>query len=145
MITISKIIDRVNELILQKYPSHTFYIEDIPEGFERPSFFIEQVVGGTSDVNKTIVGEDVSIQIVYFAPVDDYYLTDAPTRLQVSENIKDIFRKGYIAVEDRAIKVTELTGGSRNNEVYLSVSFGYQETRPADPENYDLMGEINFK
>jgi hypothetical protein len=145
MITIQNIIDEINGLILSKFPASTFYIQNIPEGFERPSFFIELISSGSEDNNISITEEEMSIQIVYFAPVDDYYIADSKNQYLVSDTVKNIFRKGYINVGDRAVKITKTTGGPRDNEVYISINLQYFEDRPMDTEVYELIGKVNIK
>jgi hypothetical protein len=145
VITVQKIIDEVNSLILEKYPENTFYIQDIPEGFERPSFFIEMVNNPSSDANKFTTEEEVSLQITYFAAVDDYYSSDMINKLAVCETVKTIFKKGFIVIGDQTIMITSLNSEPRGNEIFISTTLQYFEDRPLDTEEYEIANDLQIK
>jgi hypothetical protein len=134
LITTQKIIDTVNQLLVNQYPTFTVYIQKVPEGFERPSFFIQQVTEDSSDFSVSLTNENLILQLVYFAPVSDYYIEDELNQLTVHGMLKIIFNKGFINVEDRAIKIKNNQGFTRDNEAYRTLEFDYIEGRPTDSD-----------
>lgn len=44
-------------------------------------------------------------------------------------NVLNIFRVGYMRIEDRAIQVKSSPGGSNKNEIYIDLQFEYYEDR----------------
>ena len=144
MIDFIKIQDEINRLLVEKYPNFTVYINKIPQDFERPSFAIEFIRNSPEEVNKGIIKEIDYFTITYFAEVDDYYNTDKFNLQNVLVNIQKIFRKGYIKIEDRAIKVKTSNGGSNDDEIYLDLQFEYYEDREEVKEQEEEIKEIIF-
>lgn len=144
MIDFIKIQDEINRLLVEKYPNFTVYINKIPQDFERPSFAIEFIRNSPEEVNKGIIKEIDYFTITYFAEVDDYYNTDKFNLQNVLVNIQKIFRKGYIKIEDRAIKVKTSNGGSNDDEIYLDLQFEYYESREEICEEEEKIKEIIF-
>ena len=144
MIDFIKIQDEINRLLVEKYPNFTVYINKIPQDFERPSFAIEFIRNSPEEVNKGIIKEIDYFTITYFAEVDDYYNTDKFNLQNVLVNIQKIFRKGYIKIEDRAIKVKTSNGGSNDDEIYLDLQFEHYESREEICEEEEKIKEIIF-
>lgn len=142
MIDFIKIQDEVNRLLVERYPDFAVYINKVPKGFERPSFLIEFISNAPVEANNDIIKEISYFTVTYFGEVNDYYNTDKLVIQDVLVNTLKIFRKGYIEVEDRAIKVKASNGGSNDDEVYIDLQFEYFEDRLEEYEEYDLMQEI---
>lgn len=145
MITIMKIINAVNKMLYQAYPDSDFHIQEIPEGFKRPSFFIDLISDSSKDNNILLTDDKVNIQVVYFAPENEHKIRLKENQLEVYSNIKSLFKKGFVQVEDRAVKIENLEGAPRDNEVYLTIDFSFTEEKPQESQEYDLIGEIKFK
>lgn len=142
MIDFIKIQDEINILLVNKYPDFTVYINKIPQNFERTSFLIEFIRSTPEEVSKGVIKEIDYFTITYFAEVDDYYNTDKFDLQNVLLNIQKIFRKGYIEIEDRAIKVKTSNGGSNDDEIYLDLQFEYYENREEGQEQEEEIKEI---
>lgn len=145
MITIQKVIDSINDILYALYPTYMCYIQDIPKDFERPSFFIQFVTDGSTDMSRAVTEEEITIEVVYFAPVNDFQIAEKTDALSMYQRVKDIFRKGFIPVEDRAVKVSGLNGETRGNEIYLVIDFTYFEDRPQEAENYQTMQDLQIR
>lgn len=145
MITVLKVINAVNKLLFGHYPECDFHIQNIPEGFKRPAFFIDLVTDSSKDNNTILTDEKISLQVVYFAPVDGHQIRQKENQLEAYSNMKALFKKGYIQVEDRALRITNLEGGPRDNEVYLTIDVAFADDRPQDSESYDTVGEVKLK
>lgn len=144
MLDMIKIQDAINRLLVKIYPDFAVYIDDVPQGFERPSFLIEYISSSTDIVNKNIVFEKVYYTVTYFGPVDDYYNQDTLDLQKVLINILKPFRQGYIQVEDRAIAVKASNGGKNKNEIYMDIQVEYFEDRLEVGPSYPLMEDINI-
>lgn len=144
MITILNIIDAINDLLLTKYPEYTHYIEEIPQGFERPSFYIQAVTDSWQDANRATTIENPSFQVVYFANVDAHNLSSVSERLGVYSAVKNLFKPGYVMTEGKAIKLAEngFKGEIRDNEVFFTLDFEYFEDRPRNEVDYPLAAEV---
>lgn len=154
MISAQDIIDSINDIIVELYPTCTVYIQKVPKDFDRPSFFIQLVTGASTDANVSLTDENVIIEVVYFAPVDDFNIEDEINELAVSSTLRNTFKKGYLKVQDRALKITKLSSTPRDSEVYMSLQFEYLDSRyddndPDNPTNIEnntpLMNNIILK
>lgn len=147
MIDFIKIQTEINKLLVKQYPEFTVYINKTPDEFERPSFLIEYINNSSEQVSCNTISESVYYTVTYYGPVDDFYNTDRLDLQSVLVNILKLFRKGFLAVEDRAINVKASSGGMNDNEIYMDLQFEYYEDRLEDEENpdntYVKMGEIN--
>jgi hypothetical protein len=154
LITIQNIIDSINSILVEQYPTCTVYIQKVPEGFKRPSFFIQLITGDSKDCTATLTNENLIFQIVYFAPISDYYIEDELNQISIADIIKKVFKKGYVKVEDRAIKITNFQSTARDEEIYTTLELEYIDDRfddndPNNPVNIDntapKMNNIIFK
>jgi hypothetical protein len=140
---INEIITAISTLIAQQTDAPIF-LSNQGEGFERPSFFISQINQGTQDLNKYTMNNNIFIQIVYYAPWDDYNNVDATNQNTMSDLIKGIFKVGYFMVGDRAVKVPQITGGPRDAEVYITLNLTLTEGKQPTPEQLPMMGKLQL-
>jgi hypothetical protein len=143
---INEIITAISTLIAQKTDAPIF-LSNQGEGFKRPSFFISQINSGTKDLNKFTIDNNIFIQIVYFAPWDDYENVDAVNQNDMSDLVKGIFKVGYFMVGDRAVKIAPngITGGPRDAEVYITLNLTLTENKQLPKEQLPIMEKFNFK
>lgn len=145
MINFIKIQDKINELLVKLYPDFTVYINQVPQNFERPSFCIDFVSNTVDDNNKELVKEIDYFTITYFAEVNEYYNTDKFNLQNVLLGVLNIFRNGFIEVDDRAVKVKASKGGFNDNEVYIDLQFEYYDNRvekTEEEEEYEIMRKV---
>jgi hypothetical protein len=141
---IMEIITAISTLIAQKNDS-IVYLNNLGEGFERPSFFISPINTGTTDLNKFTLDNNIFIQIVYYAPyIDDYKNVDATDQYNVSDMLKEIFKIGYFMVGDRAVKVPKITGGPRNAEVYITLNLTLTEDKQPVQETIPMIQSVQL-
>jgi hypothetical protein len=101
----------------------------MPEGFKRPSFFVQFIQETETNLNRWVYERAIPLEIVYFSPLDDYSNRDITDQDTVYETVKGLFSDGYITVGDRARKISQITGGPRNNEIYLNLQIDTTESR----------------
>lgn len=137
-----KIIDEINRLLVEKYPGCTVYIDICPKNFERPSFLIELITTRQGPVNKRTIQETVYYSITCFEKTDDYSNSSTIDLLTVQQNVLNIFRAGYIKVDDRAIEVKASSGGRDFNQAYIDLQFEYYDNRSDDEDTTPKMKEV---
>ncbi|MBW9158875.1 phage tail terminator family protein [Clostridium tagluense] len=135
------IINSISTLIAKKSEA-TIYIQNIGEGFDRPSFFISNINNGTDDLNRAVINNNIFIQIVYFAPWDNYENVDAENQYNTYDILMSIFKKGYFKVGDRAVKIAQLTGGPRGAEIYLTLNLNITEQKQDDVIESPMANEV---
>jgi len=128
---INEIIIAISTLIAEKSEA-TIYLSNQGEGFERPSFLITYINSATDDLNREVINNNIFIQIVYYAPWDEYENVDAVNQYTMYDTLKGIFKKGYFFVGDRAVKITQLTGAPRDAEIYLTLNCTITEQKQDD-------------
>lgn len=144
MITVEKIIDEVNRLILLDY-NYPIHFENIPEVISTNSFGINLISYKVTNINKNSNLENVEILVTYLTQVD----SNSPNvsgkdKYKVIDKLKSIFEKGNITVEDRAIKVS-VEYKEAINKLGICLNFEYYENAYVSAETNETIEEINLK
>ena len=129
-------------LLVQEYPEDTVYIDLCPKDFDRPSFWIEAIRKTIDSVNKRTVKVTEYFSITCFDETDNYYNSDTVNLLTRQQQVLDMFRSGYLSVDDRAIKVKASAGGRNLAEAYIDIQFEYYDERSADEDTTLKMKEV---
>lgn len=143
------------ENISKEFPNHSIYINNISQGFKRPSFYINLVSFNAEDLVKGELNKDVTIEVVYFAPINERGQCDKLAQHVTHMSLTNLFSSQALTVktepneEDVRIKITGISGGPRDNEVYMTIDFSYgfiQDICNSKPEEvYYLMQELQVK
>lgn len=98
--------------------------EDVSEGFNRPSFFVEFLnIARSSDENQ--VHKSLSVQIYYF-PTDRYeYAIEVLEMQETLENIFDL----KLAIKDRLINVEDIDTGIVDGVLNCSFDLAFYDGR----------------
>lgn len=83
--------------------------------------------------------------ITYFSEIDDYYNSDKVNLQRILIEVEKIFRRGYIEVESRAIKMKASNGGSNDNEIYIDLQLEYFEDKEEIQEEIELIQSIELE
>ena len=67
------------------------YIEDVPEGFQRPSFLVTLATEGTELLNKNVYRDTPIYQIVYFGRLNASEQVYSERLYKVREELKALF------------------------------------------------------
>lgn len=126
---LSEVINSIRELIASNFPNTPVYISNTGSGFNRPSFFINYVNSNTVNLSKLVFNNLITIQIVYFAPLDDFKNVDSKNQWETFDTLKSIFDIGFFQVEDNFAKIINITGAPRSAEIYLNINLQITEQR----------------
>lgn len=137
-----KILDEINRLLVEAYPDYSVYIDICPKQFERPSFLLELMYKSQKDASCKILEEIVYYTITCYDTTDDYARSSTVNLLTVQQGVMDIFKAGYIRVDDRAIKVKASAGGRDFDEAYIDLQFEYYTERSKEENVLPLMKEL---
>ena len=144
MIAVKAIIEKVVQVLGEKYPTFDIYLHNMPENISNPSFNIYLDADRSEDNNRLQTNETTSIGIYYCPPAQVEPLEDEMTHIGVYSTVKNVFRRGYFEVGGRALKVVLIRGGKQNNGIYIIVKLVYSDERPSNEEAYELMGEVKL-
>lgn len=141
------ILNSMCENIAEQFDSCPIYIQDCPESFKRPSFYIKLIGHNDTDATYDTMQRLMSFQIVYFAPRDDYNSVDTISQLVSYETLISIFQVKSLQVKNRYLKIDSIDGGMKDAEVYMTLRLDYtfmpELLKPA--EVYQLMEELKLK
>jgi len=143
VITNQIIIDELSRLIAIEYSEYPVYINGLKDDVQVPSFFIEYIMDTAENVNINIINEKLYLNVTYLENKDEQGITDSTEKQEVLNNLKSIFRQGYIQVQDRAVSLTCKAKAIANN-VGLELEFNYFEQRNDDVTNEELIQEVSI-
>lgn len=142
------ILETVCDNVAARFPNKDIYINQMPEGFERPSFYVSMFGFNDKDIFQGALKRNTAFQVVYFAPKDARGNIDTASQYSAYMILSQIFQHHGLQVLDRNIKITSVDGGPRDAEVYLTVNFEYIFS-PEDvlkPEDlYEIMQVLQTK
>ncbi len=140
---IQGIIDAVCNLILSEYPGYTIYLEDLQESFDRPSFYVPFIQETQTDQNKTFYSRNIIMYIIFYAPLNGNNNPDKAVQYTVYENLRQLFSCGYFQIEDRSVKIRQLTGGPKGKEIYLGLNLDVTGSRP-EADSGEIAGSLEL-
>lgn len=150
-----RLLNSVCKLLASKYAGIPVYIEDVPEGFNRPSFMVTLATEGTALKNKNVYEDTPIFQIVYFSRKNAAGQAYAEDLYKKREELKALFLlPGCIPViplegvkeKSRYAKTNSFTSEVRLQEKSVYVKVGLSFTEDArKPEEYEFMKDIDLE
>ncbi len=145
MIMPSQIADAINEMLAEKYPKITVYINSCPKEFSRPSFCVKTVKAMERPANRNAVKIRARFNVTYFAAADQNGNINFGQLVEIQAGIMSIFRKGYVKVGDRKITVMTKKRDIDADSSCVDLRFDYFDERSDVEDNVPFMGEVNFE
>lgn len=139
------ILEAICDHIKTTFTAQPIYIMQVPQGFKRPSFYVNLIGFSDRDLCQNGIRRNAAFEIVYFAEQDSKGITNPITQLVAFERLMKIFQQQSLPVQDRHLKITRVDGSTRDSEVYLAVSFEYAFTPDLDGGEAELMRQLNAK
>lgn len=141
------IIDRLKELVEEKFPGEPVYLDTLPNGFQRPSNYI--TLGkftGDAGFAPRLVEFSPVITLTTFPEVDAYKNSAQRDVNRRQMLLAAILMPGFIKVKDRAPKVAklELEGGTDFASVTATFSYAVSREEFLALENAPVMEEFAF-
>lgn len=132
------ILEAICDKVAEKFPNQDIYINQVPEGFERPSFYVSMFGFNDRDAWMGALNRTVAFQVVYFSPKDGRGNIDTVSQYTSYITLSTIFQHHGLQVLDRNLKITSVEGGPRDSEVYLTINLDYTFTPEDTPNPEDL-------
>lgn len=139
------ILQSICDHIKVAFPAQPIYIMQVPQGFKRPSFYVNLIGFSDRDLCKNGIRRNIAFEIVYFAEQDSKGITNPVTQLVAFERLMQLFQQQSLQAQDRHLKITRVDGSTRDSEVYLTVSFEYAFTPDLSDDTAELMRQLNVK
>jgi len=144
VVTTRQIVDAISGLLVKQLNAECVYTNRCSEDFERPSYLIEAVTGGSGSANRRTVDQTSFFTITNFEVVDEFGNCDDGALLEIQDKVMNLFRPGYIRVGDRALKVAASTGGSDFDRSYVDLQLEFFDDRDDEADTAPLMEEVEF-
>jgi hypothetical protein len=126
---INELINSINNMLVENFPSTKVYLSKTEKDFIRPSFFIRYITSRQKDLNRNSYLNVITIKIIYFPPLDELMNVDLVSQNEVFDRMREIFSSGYIKVLDRAAKIRKLRGRVKNTELHLKLKIDFTQDR----------------
>ncbi|RJE48689.1 MULTISPECIES: DUF6838 family protein [unclassified Dehalobacter] len=139
------IIDAVSSLVQTAYPDYDIYLEEIQEGFSRPSFSVVFIQETQTDKNQRFYARNIILYVIFNAALNANNNPDKAMQYTVYENIRELFSSGFFSVGDRKIKIRQITGGPKGKEIYLGFNLDTTESRPEPSGQAELAGSMQIQ
>jgi hypothetical protein len=145
--------DLINAIaaVIASKVEHAIYIDDIGEGFERPSFFIYRISDLDTPMNRWTYNTNAIIQIVYFSALDDHKnIANKADQTDTIQTIKHAFMSSLgIKFGDKFAHLEKTTVDyTGDKDIFLQLTFNitYGTRKDYDEsQNTQLMQEFKFK
>ncbi|WP_459480245.1 phage tail terminator family protein [Clostridium saccharoperbutylacetonicum] len=126
---INELVNSINNMLVENFPSTKVYLSKTEKDFIRPSFFIRYITSRQKDLNRNSYLNVITIKIIYFSPLDELMNVDLVSQNEVFDRMREIFSSGYIKVLDRAAKIRKLRGRVKNTELHLKLKIDFTQDR----------------
>lgn len=140
------IINATCTILANKFLNLPIYITNSQE-FKRPSFYVYTNSDNRTPANKILYNRVLTINIMYFAPKDDYDNPDIENGFEILNQLNNLFPNGKLPVGDRFYTITKTSGGNYLDEILYSVTIEYFDETKQNIETYETMNkiEINYE
>lgn len=151
MLSPNKIMDAVEELIGERFPSETFYRNVTPVEFTRPSFLIAYGPQKMQDASADTLELEVAVVIDIFAQADKRNNSPVEELLRRMMAVQELFAVEGLRVggaedpERRVLHVKANTGACNFDYAEVTIVLNYLDDRPTEGKSWPLMGEVEVE
>ena len=143
MVKLSEILAAVRAPIAAEFPDRFLYIGQMPDQFERPSFYLQVVTTNRSRQNIGTDETEIYLTLTIHEELDTSRNGDQTAALDDQDKVMDLFRLGILKVSDRALPVAVSNGGQNKGESYVEITVTLRDGVGYDPEEgLDLMETV---
>ncbi len=147
MITPNDIMDRIAELVAEKFPWEDIHRELCPQGFTRPcTLIVQDECTCNVGFGPGIVELVPVFTLTTFVETDEYHHSHLAGMHQRQMALASLFLPGYLKVGDRAPKVTglKLAGGYDYDTVTVTFSYTLLRSEFEEAVTAPLMEHFQF-
>ena len=150
-----RLLNSVCKVIAYAYPNVPINIEEVPQEFERPSFFVTRVTDPREIKNRNIYGVKPNFQIVYFGERDEANQVLAEPLYETDSKLEELFLLALAMpvipkdeaekIKQRYAKIESYNSQLRLDEgaLYCNLTLDFTEAVP-NVDNHDPVEDIDF-
>lgn len=144
------IIDSICNRLSKAFPNHNIYVNNVPQGFKRPSLYVSLIDFNDTDLTKEQLRREAMFNITYFAPIDDRGNVDKLAQAVSHMNLANTFADKYLEMANdyKYADIIGINGLTTDLDVNLKLLLRYewvQDNSFKPEEAYDLMRELQIK
>lgn len=144
------IIDSICQRLSKTFPNHNIYINNIPQGFNRPSLYVSLIDFNDTDLTKEQLRREAMFNITYFAPIDERGNADKLAQAVSHMTLANTFANKYLELANdyKYADIISINGSTTDLDVNLRLLLRYewvQDNSFKPEEAYDLMRELQIK
>lgn len=143
------ILNAICETIAKEFTENPIYIDNLPQGFVRPSFYIELVNSRDTDWNTIAQNRQMTFQVMYFGGKDNFDNVSTLELYSVWSILERIFYRTLKVKDNDYKKITSTELFIRDDILYMTLrlEFGHEisDTHLSSDMIYELMQELHIK
>ena len=145
MVSIKEILDSVEGLMRERFPTYTAYRNLVRQGFARPSFLVAAGKQTMADATARTVERSCEVRVTLFAPVDDYHDSQMDTLAAALASAMELFSCRAIAVGDRYLDVGDVAGEIGYDYAECTVPLSWQDDRDLNEPEYESVKHYDLE
>lgn len=119
------IIESICNEIADNFLNTNIYINQVPQNFKRPSFYVGLIGFSDSDFSLGALNRKAIYEVIYFSELNDRGIANKTKQITDYSNLLNIFNNHSLEVKDRFIKITSKNGSITEKETILNIDFEY--------------------
>ncbi len=145
MVSIKAILDSVEGLMRERFPTYTAYRNLVRQGFARPSFLVAAGKQTMADATARTVERSCEVRVTLFAPVDDYHDSQMDTLAAALASAMELFSCRAIAVGERYLDVGDAAGEVGYDYAECTIPLSWQDDRDLNEPEYESVKHYDLE
>ena len=127
--TKTEILDAINLLLVERWPTRTVYVDVCPIDFERPSFWLAVEKHDLTDANRFLIRNDLQLRLTLFDELDDHYEASWYRLSQETDIVTDPLCR-VLEVGERHLKLQLKVLPRDPDRAYVQINTSWMDNRP---------------
>jgi len=127
--TKTEILDAINLLLVERWPTRTVYVDVCPIDFERPSFWLAVEKHDLTDANRFLIRNDLQLRLTLFDELDDHYEASWYRLSQETDIVTDLLCR-VLEVGERHLKLQLKVLPRDPDRAYVQINTSWMDNRP---------------
>ena len=151
MLRSNDILEALEALMLERFPTSTAYRNLVYKEFDRPSFLVEVGRQTMETATRWTVDRTAQCKVTLFEAVDVRHNTQVEVLADKLALALELFSVAAIQVDDRALDVSAVSGDYFNDYAEVTFTLSWQDDRETGPvegalaQYYDITVDVNKK
>ena len=142
LVKLYDIINSVKDRIISCNDKLNIYL-NLPESPERPSILIVKAQSGNARSTFLTQKRLLSLQLIYFGPVDEVGKEDAKDHLNVIDELSPFLDSFTLKVEDRVLTFS-VDIGDADEQLSIMLDFKFNDSIVTEESNYEMIENISL-